>query len=95
MISQVEPSGAESPVNYFREDGTVKEWAELTDDEQESLAYSTALDCLDDPGLEKYTAATLREESHPLWHKVAAAMDAEIAVRATRDSLRVARAADE
>jgi hypothetical protein len=93
MISHAEPGGAAS-VNYFREDGTLKEWAELTDQEQERIVYSTALVFLDEPGMQQYTAARLREKADPLWDRIAAAMDAETAARATRGLLRVARLAD-
>jgi hypothetical protein len=82
-------------VNYFREDGTLKKWAELTYDEQASIVQCTALDFLDDPGLQEHTAARLRAEADPFWDRIAAAMDAETAARAARGSPRVVRLADE
>jgi hypothetical protein len=94
MIERVEPGGVR-PVNYFREDGTSREWAELTDNEQENVVYRTALRYLDAPRLQKYTAARLRENAEPIYHRIAAAMDAETAARAARGSLRVAGIADE
>ena len=82
-------------MNYFREDGTLREWAELTDDEQENVVYRTALRFLDEPRMQKFTAARLRENAEPIWNRIAAAMDAETAVRAARGSLHVARVAGE
>jgi hypothetical protein len=80
-------------VNYFR--GTLRDWAELTDDEQEKVVYRTALRFLDKPRLQQYTAARLRENADPIWNRIAAAMDAETAARAARGSLRIARRAGE
>jgi hypothetical protein len=57
--------------------------------------YHTALAFLDDPELQKYTAAGLRDEADPFWDRVANAMDAETAVRAARGSLRATRAVGE
>lgn len=97
----VERGGAHGPVSHFRKDGTPREWAELTDDEQDSVAYRAALDFLDDPEVlhdpevQECTAAALRESGNPFWGRVAAAMDAETAARAARGTLRVARVADE
>jgi hypothetical protein len=91
VISHVEPGGADASVDYFHEDGTLKKWAELTDDEQDCVVYHTALAFLDDPGMQQYTAARLREETDPFWDRIAAAMDAETAARAVRGTLRVAR----
>jgi hypothetical protein len=94
MIERVEPGGVRS-VNYFRRDGTLREWAELADNEQETVVSRTALRFLDDPRLQKYTAARLRENAEPIWSRIADAMDAETAARAARGSLRVARVVDE
>jgi hypothetical protein len=94
MISHVEPGGARS-LNYFREDGTLRDWAELTDDEKERVIHRVALRFLDSPRLQHHTAARLRENGSPFFDRIADAMDAETAARAARSSLGVARAADE
>lgn len=73
----------------------MREWAELTDDEQENFVYHMALRFLDEPRWQHYTAARLRGSADPFWNRIAAAMDAETAARAARDSLRAARVADE
>jgi hypothetical protein len=80
-------------VNHFREDGTPREWAELTGDEQERVIHRVALDFLDRPALQERTAARLRENADPFFDRIADAMDAETAARAARGSLRVARPA--
>jgi len=72
-----------------------REWAELSDDEQEKFVYRAALRFLDDPRRQKYTPARLRESGIPLWARIADAMDAETAARAARGKLRVARAPGE
>ena len=82
-------------MSHSREDGTSRKWAELTDDEQERVIHRVALRYLDRPALQERTAARLRENAEPIYHRIAAAMDAETAARAARSSLRVARVADE
>jgi len=61
----------------------------MAGDEQDALVQFAALQFLDRPLLQEYTAARLRDVVHPHWHLVADAMDAESAVRSARAGFRV------